>query len=109
MPRASTSPEDAAEAPATGAAESTPLEVPLEEQITALPPLDYPGNRNEEFLNWAADKRRGRIRAEIIGGVFLVMLGVALSIFTGHGAFIVIALFAVAGLAAYEFLVTSFE
>jgi hypothetical protein len=119
-PSAPAAPKSATEAPATSvpvsagstapaAAEPNPLDVPLEEQITALPPLEYPGNPNEDFVVWAADKRRGRIRVEIIGGVFLVMLGVAISIFTGRSAFIVIALFAVGGLAAYEFLVTSFE
>lgn len=130
-PRASTGPKPkatpptpsnlaAAETPATGLpglgeatstapAEPIPLDVPLEEQITALPPLDYPGNPNEDFVHWAADKRRGRIRGEIIGGAFLVMVGVATSIFTGRVAFILIALFAIAGLAVYEFLVTSFE
>lgn len=119
MPPASTAPEPegtpptrtrpAAVGEGTAAAEPVPLEVPLEEQISGLPALEYPGNPNEDFVLWAADKRRGRIRVEIIGGAFLVMAGVAASIFTGHSAFILIALFAVAGLAAYEFLVTSFE
>jgi hypothetical protein len=99
-----------AEQPPLGpAAEPTPLDVPLEEQITSLPPLEFPGNPNDDFTQWAAVKRRRRIRVEIYGGAFLILVGVVASVVTGHSAFIVISLFAVVGLAAYEFLVTSFE
>lgn len=105
-------PAGSADQPSPGpgpAAEPTPLDVPLEEQITSLPVLDFPGNPNDDFTQWAADKRRGRIRVEIYGGALLVLVGVVASVLTGHSAFIVISLFAVGGLAAYEFLVTSFE
>jgi hypothetical protein len=83
--------------------------VPLEEQITALPPLTYPGSTNEEFDRWAADKRRSRLRLEIIGGALLVIAGIAVTVVSGRPAFAAVALFGVAGLLAYEFLVSSFE
>lgn len=96
---------------AAGAAtiEPVPLEVPLEEQITKLPPLVYPGSNNEEFDQWASDKRRNRVRLEIIGAVILLIAGAVASIVSGRPAFIVVALFGIAALGVYEFLVTSFE
>ncbi|MGI8610059.1 MAG: hypothetical protein ACR2MY_12705 [Candidatus Dormibacteria bacterium] len=96
--------------PGRGAApEPVPLEVPLEEQISNLPPLSYPGSNNEDFDRWASDKRRGRLRVEVIGAVALLIAGAAVTAFSGRPAFIAVALFGIVGLAIYEFLVTSFE
>jgi hypothetical protein len=93
-----------------GAPEPTPLEVPLEEQLGGLPPLEYPGgSRDQDFDKWAADKRRGRLRTEIVGGVLIILGGAVASVVTGKSAFFVLAIFGVGALAAYEFLVTSFE
>jgi hypothetical protein len=98
------------EAAPESAPEPTPLEVPLEEQLGALPPLEYPGgSRDQDFDQWAADKRRGRIRTEIVGGVLIILGGAVASVVTGKSAFFVLAIFGVGALAAYEFLVTSFE
>jgi len=93
----------------TSATEPVPLEVPLEEQITQLPPLVYPGSTNQDFDKWAGEKRRGRLRLEVIGAAILLIAGVVATILSGRPAFIVVALFGIAGLGAYEFLVTSFE
>ena len=89
--------------------EPVPLEVPLEQQISDLPVLQFPGSDNQEFQKWAADRRRGRIRLEIIGGVLLLVGGAIAFATTQRSAFLVIAVFAVAALAAYEMLVNSFE
>ncbi|MFN2466472.1 MAG: hypothetical protein ABR598_09440 [Candidatus Dormibacteria bacterium] len=97
-------------APATPPAEPVPLEVPLEEQIGALPPLQYPGgDRDQDFETWAAEKRRGRLRTEIIGGVLILIAGVVATLATGRTLFFILAIFGFGGLAAYEFLVSSFE
>jgi hypothetical protein len=89
--------------------EPVPLAVPLEEQITGLPPLVYPGSDNAEFDHWAAEKRRNRVRVEVVGGALLLIAGVVVTIISGRPAFVAVALFGVVGLVAYEFLVTSFE
>ena len=94
---------------ATPAPEPMPLEVPLEEQITALPPLVYPGGDNQEFDRWAAQKRRNRVRLEVIGAIVLLLAGVAVAIVSGRPAFVAVALFCAGGVAVYEFLVSSFE
>ena len=86
-----------------------PLDVPLEEQITKLPPLVYPGSDNEEFDRWASEKRRNRVRLEVIGAAVLLIAGVVITLVTGRPAFVAVALFGIVGLVAYEFLVTSFE
>lgn len=99
--------EPAAASAAT--AEPVPLEVPLEEQITKLPPLVYPGSNNEEFDQWASGKRRNRVRLEIIGAAILLIAGAVVSIVSGRPAFAVVALFGIGALGVYEFLVTSFE
>src|SRR5947209_228954 len=96
-------------APAPAAEEPKPLEVPLEQQINDLPQLAYPGGETQEFQKWADDRRRGRIRVEIGGGVLLLIGGAVGFAVTQRFAFIVIAIFAVLALAAYEFLVNSFE
>ena len=93
----------------TATADPVPLEVPLEEQITQLPPLAYPGSTNEEFDRWVGEKRRGRLRLEILGGALLLIGGVIATVVSGRPAFILLAIFGLAGLGAYEFLVTSFE
>lgn len=114
-PTAEVPPQDLLDhAAATSGAEVTtgepvPLEVPLEEQITTLPPLVYPGSKNEEFDRWAADKRHNRVRLEVVGAAVLLLAGVAASAISGRTAFAVVAVFGIAGLAVYEFLVTSFE
>ena len=95
--------------PTTPAAEPVPLEVPLEQQITDLPPLTYPGGETQEFQKWAEDRRRGRLRVELIGGVLMLIGGGVGFGMTGRVAFAVIAVFAIIALAAYEFLVNSFE
>jgi hypothetical protein len=86
-----------------------PLEVPLESQIAELPSLAYPGGDNREFQEWAEQRRRRRLRLEVAGGVLLLLAGGAAYAITRRGAFAVIAIFAVLALAAYEFLVDSFE
>ena len=95
--------------PAVPAAEPVPLEVPLEQQISELPPLTYPGGETQEFQKWADDRRRGRLRVEIIGGAALLIGGGVGYAITQKTAFLVIAAFAIVALAAYEFLVNSFE
>ncbi|MDQ6748584.1 MAG: hypothetical protein M3010_10845 [Candidatus Dormibacteraeota bacterium] len=93
-----------------GDAEPKPLEVPLEEQIGNLPPLQYPGgSREEDPGGGASAKRRGRIRAEASGGALILLVTAVGSLVTGRTAIFVLGLFAVAALAAYEFLVASFE
>ncbi len=91
------------------APEPVPLEVPLEQQITELPPLVYPGNDDQEFQRWASEKRRSRIRVEVIGAAVLTITGVTVSIIAARPAFIGVALFGLVGLAVYEVLVSSFE
>ena len=97
------------DAPPAETPEPVPLEVPLEEQITALPPLAYPGTDTQEFDRWAAEKRHSRLRLEIIGGVFLLVAGGVASVIAARPTFLVVALFCLLGLGAYEFLVSSFE
>ena len=89
--------------------EPVPLEVPLEQQISDLPPLQFPGSDSQEFQKWAEDRRRRRIRLEIIGGGMLLVGGAIAFVSTQRSAFLVIAVFAVVALAAYELLVNSFE
>lgn len=90
-------------------AEPAPLEVPLEQQINDLPPLEFPGGETQEFEKWAQERRRGRLRLEIAGGAVVLIGGIVAFLVTQRTAFLVIAVFAVAALAAYEFLVNSFE
>ena len=90
-------------------AEPAPLAVPLEQQINDLPPLEFPGGETQEFEKWAQERRRGRVRLEIGGGAVVLIGGVVAFVVTQRTAFLVIAIFAVAALAAYEFLVNSFE
>jgi hypothetical protein len=105
---AGSSPAD--QPPPDPAPEPVPLEIPLEQQIGDLPPLVYPGDaQGDEFRRWAEAKRRRRIQTEIFGGAAIVIVGVVAAIVTRQLAFTYIALFGVAGLAAYEFLVASFE
>jgi len=107
MPEAS-APEPAP-VPQEGSPEPTPLEVPLEQQIQDLPFLPYPGGESEEFRKWAEDRRRGRVRLEVGGGVLMVLGGGVGFAVTQRPAFLIIAVFAVLALVAYEFLVNSFE
>ncbi|GAC1581821.1 MAG: hypothetical protein NVS3B24_18960 [Candidatus Dormibacteria bacterium] len=103
--------EIAAEQPPSppGGPEPTPLEIPLEDQIKDLPPLQYPGGESEEFQKWAENRRQRRLRVEIGAGILVVLGGgVGLAV-THRSVFLVIAVFAVIALAAYEFLVNSFE
>jgi len=100
---------EANDPPGGKAAEPAPLEVPLEQQINDLPPLQFPGGGTQEFEKWAQERRRGRLRLEIIGGALVLIGGVVAFVLTQRTAFLVIAVFAVAALAAYEFLVNSFE
>jgi len=101
--------EETAEPNKATPTEPAPLEVPLEQQINDLPPLQYPDSENQEFQKWAEERRRGRIRVEIVGGILLLVGGVIAFAVTQRAAFAIIAVFAVAALAAYEFLVNSFE
>ncbi len=91
------------------AGEPRPLDVPLEDQLKDLPPLQFPGSDNEEFQVWAAQRRQRRLRLEVAGAGLLVLFGIGGYAVTRRPAFVVIAVFAVAALAAYEFLVNSFE
>ena len=93
----------------TAATDPVPLEVPLEEQITQLPPLAYPGTTNEDFDRWAGEKRQGRLRLEVVGGALLLIAGVIATVVSARPAFIVVAIFGIVALGAYELLVTSFE
>jgi hypothetical protein len=79
--------------------------IPLEE----LPPVELPTAPAKDFTAWAEARRRKRIRSEIYGGIVLLLLGVILSLVSQRTAFLLLALLAVGGVGAYEFLVSSLE
>jgi hypothetical protein len=83
---------------------------PEDLDISGLPELQYPGAaRDPNFEQWAGDRRRRRIRTELVGGGALLALGVAGAIALHSPQVAAFAVLAAAGIGIYELLVDSFE
>jgi hypothetical protein len=99
-----------------GTAASTPQDQPHPAEgpgagipLEGLPSVELPSVPDKDFTAWAEGRRRKRIRSEVYGGILLLLLGVILSLVSQRTAFLLLALLAVGGVGAYEFLVSSLE
>lgn len=87
-------------APGDGAAEKPESE---------LPPLTYPNSEQHQFRQVAEERRKVRIRNEVIFGVILLVVGVAFLVAAHNPALIVLALISAGAMVAYEMTVATLE
>jgi hypothetical protein len=74
-----------------------------------LPPLSFPNSEQFQFRKIAEERRRVRIRNEVIFGVILLVVGLAFLVAAHNIAFVVLALISAAAMVAYEMTVSTLE
>jgi hypothetical protein len=94
----------AAKKPVARAGDPTP-EIPDSE----LPPLAYPNSEQYKFRQLAEERRRVRIRNEVIFGGILLVVGLVFLAGAHNPAFLVLALIGAAAMVAYEMTVATLE
>ena len=96
---------DGANKPAPTLAGEPAPEIPESE----LPPLSYPNSEQHQFRQVAEERRKIRIRNEVIFGVVLLVAGVVFLVATRNAAFVVLALISAGAMVAYEMTVATLE
>ena len=87
----------------------TPEFVDLDRPPPGLPELTFPSSELREAREAAAQRRRSRLRVELIGGGVLLVFGGGVALVTRTVAILLLAAILLGGVIAYELLVTNLE
>jgi hypothetical protein len=90
--------------PSTAPGEAAP-EIPESE----LPPMTFPNSEQYQFRQAAVERRKVRIRNEVIFGGVLLVAGLVFLVAAHNAAFVVLALISAGAMAAYEMTVATLE
>jgi hypothetical protein len=98
-----------AKAKARGKKVPNPYDPEYEKPLSELPPLIFPNSEEYEFKVTADQKRRSRVRNEIVFGAVLV-LGGLIALVAGHTpSFLSLAAIGVIAMAGYELIISGLE
>jgi hypothetical protein len=87
----------------------SPLDGPPAIPDSELPPLTYPNSEQYQFRQLAEERRRVRIRNEVIFGAILLVVGLTFLVVAHNPAFVVLALIGAGAMVAYEMTVATLE
>ena len=98
-----------AESPSGGPLQPAPGDGAAVKPESELPPLAFPNSEQYQFRQVAEERRRVRIRNEVIFGAILLVVGLAFLVVAHNPAFVVLALIGAGAMVAYEMTVATLE